>query len=292
MRIKIVDGQDLKPSTLEDIDFALFDYINDKLNLFSTTNKGWRKVPLTWVVPERAFQIKNSRERTDTVGNIILPAMSLERTEVNKDFNKKGKYWGFRPDFQDAQGGNITITRVINQKKTSEFANAESFRLNDQENFPNYYKAKKITGVTGQDKADKVVYEYITIPQPVYVECSYALTIRTEYQQQMNELLTPFITNPRSLNYFSVARFNHMYEGFIDGNYNIKNNVSDLAQDERTYETNVTIRILGYLLGDGKNDIKPIISRRENPVQIRIGRERTIFGDIPDHLDNEGKYRR
>ena len=292
MRIKIIDGENIKPSSLEDIDFALFDYVNDKLNMFATTNTGWKKVPLTWVMPERAFQVKGSKERADLVGNIILPAMSLERTEVNKDFNKKGKYWGFRPDFNDSQGGSITIRKVINQKKTSEFANAESFRLNGQENFPNYYKAKSITGVDREEKRDKVVYQSITIPQPVYVECSYLLTIRTEYQQQMNEILTPFITRPKTLNYFSVTRFNHLYEGFIDGNYSIRNNVSELSEDERTYETGITIRVLGYLLGDGKNEIKPIVSRRENPVQIRIGRERTIFGDIPDHLDNEGKYRR
>ena len=292
MRIKIIDGENIKPSSLEDIDFALFDYVNDKLNMFATTNTGWKKVPLTWVMPERAFQVKGSKERADLVGNIILPAMSLERTEVNKDFNKKGKYWGFRPDFNDSQGGSITIRKVINQKKTSEFANAESFRLNGQENFPNYYKAKSITGVDREEKRDKVVYQFITIPQPVYVECSYLLTIRTEYQQQMNEILTPFITRPKTLNYFSVTRFNHLYEGFIDGNYSIRNNVSELSEDERTYETGITIRVLGYLLGDGKNEIKPIVSRRENPVQIRIGRERTILGDIPDHLDNEGKYRR
>ena len=292
MRIKIVEGEDIKPSTLEDIDFALFDYVNETLNMFTTTNTGWKKVPLTWVMPERAFQVKSSKDRADLVGNIILPAMSLERTEVNKDFNKKGKFWGFRPEFNDSQGGSLTITKVINQKKTSEFANAESFRLNGQENFPNYFKAKRITGAQPEEKRDKVVYQSITIPQPVYVECSYTLTIRTEYQQQMNDLLTPFITKPRSLNYFSVTRFNHLYEGFIDGNYSIRNNVSELSEDERTYETGVTIRILGYLLGDGKNEIKPIVSRRENPVQIRIGRERSILGDIPEHLGNEGKYRR
>ena len=159
MRIKIIEGEEIKPSTIEDIDFALHEYINEKLNIFATTNDGWKKVPVVWLMPERAFEVKERKQRRDLVGNIILPSISLERTSVVKDLNKKGKYWGFRPQFNDAQGGNVTLIRRINQDKTSNFANADAKRRTGQENFPRHHEAGTISGVDRKKENDKIVYQ-------------------------------------------------------------------------------------------------------------------------------------
>jgi len=43
------------------------------------------------------------------------------------------------------------------------------------------------------------------------------------------------------------------------------------------------------LLGDGKNDEKPKIVKRENAVEVKLPRERVILGDISD-IENS-KYR-
>ncbi len=47
------------PSTLETIDYSIYDYMNDDINFSVTTNKGFEKVPVIWVASERAYQIKN-----------------------------------------------------------------------------------------------------------------------------------------------------------------------------------------------------------------------------------------
>ena len=49
------------PSTLETIDAAVVQHIKEKLNLFATTNKGWKKVPVLWVAPERSYQRKKNK---------------------------------------------------------------------------------------------------------------------------------------------------------------------------------------------------------------------------------------
>ena len=46
------------PSTLETIDSALFEWLDNELNIFATTNKGWKKVPIIWSGTERSSQIK------------------------------------------------------------------------------------------------------------------------------------------------------------------------------------------------------------------------------------------
>ena len=41
-------------------------------------------------------------------------------------------------------------------------------------------------------KNKKAVYETITIPMPVYIDVNYTISVRTEYQQQMNEVHSTF----------------------------------------------------------------------------------------------------
>ena len=52
----------LMPSTIEDIDAAMLDYINNTLNISTETNKGFEKVPVIWVAAERAAQIKQIKD--------------------------------------------------------------------------------------------------------------------------------------------------------------------------------------------------------------------------------------
>ena len=48
-----------EPSTLETIDYAVYDWLDKELDIFSTTNKGFEKVPVIWVAAERSRQVKN-----------------------------------------------------------------------------------------------------------------------------------------------------------------------------------------------------------------------------------------
>ena len=79
----IIKEEILMPSTIENIDTAVFEFLNEKLNIFSTTNKGWNKVPIVWVSAERSFQIKNSRKLRDKRGLFKLPVITLERKNIN-----------------------------------------------------------------------------------------------------------------------------------------------------------------------------------------------------------------
>ena len=51
----------LTPSTIETIDMALYDWLNVDMNIYSTSEDGWKKVPVIWVSAERAHQIKSNR---------------------------------------------------------------------------------------------------------------------------------------------------------------------------------------------------------------------------------------
>jgi hypothetical protein len=265
----IIREEIMMPSTLEDIDTALYDYINDSLDIYSTNNKGFEKVPVIWVSAERSYQIKHNKSLRDKNGSVILPAITVERMSTTKDLNRKGGIFGnaITINSNDKQGGVITIARRIVQDKTQDNANADAKYLTKQTNYPR--------------KNGKVVYETATIPIPIYVDVNYKIGIRTEYQQQMNEVMTPFINTGRGINHFTMLKNKHKYEGFVQPEFAMESNQSNLGDEERKYETSLNIKVLGHIIGNDKNQDPPKIVWRQNFIDIKIGRERVVFGDEP-----------
>lgn len=274
----------IEPSTLEDIDYALFNYVNDKLNIYTDTNKGFKKVPVSFTNPERAFQIK-SDENTRLDGQfLVFPQISVERTSVSKDQTSKGIYALHIPEIRDALGGSITVARVINQEKTRDRANADAVRRSSTKVDP----SRK----TFPRKNDKIVYDVISVPMPSYVHVTYSVKIRTEYMQQMNEILTPFVTKTGAKNSFYLERNGHRYEAFVQPDFSQENNVGSMGQEERSFLTTVEIKVLGHLIGDDKNEEKPKMVVRESAAEVKIQRERAVMQDELDfHFKKKNKIR-
>ena len=188
--------------------------------------------------------------------------------------------WGSR-GARRHRGGTITISRRIQQEKTANYAAADSARK----------RGEIGSGSIGHGqrwfprKNKKIVYETITIPIPIYLELDYAITLRTEYQEQMNDLITPFVRISNAHRRVMIEHNSNRYEAFIQENYATSNNISNYQTNERKYETTININVFGYLIGDGKNQKQPRVVRRENPVQIRFARERIIV------QDEDGEFR-
>ena len=107
----------------------------------------------------------------------------------------------------------------------------------------------------------------------------------------MNELLTPFATTTNSLNFFRVGKDGHIYDALIQSDFVFENNVSNLQEEERKFRTKIDIKVLGYLMGEDKNQTRPKIVVRENAVEVKIPRERVIVGDENRNIENDGFYR-
>ena len=278
------------PSTLETVDYAMYNWLSDELKLFTTTNDGWERVPVIWASAERAYQVKRDDDLRDIDGALVLPIITIERANVTKDLSRKGTAWGNVPPVNDEKGGSITIARRIKQDKTANFANADSWRRTHesgtkQRTFPTRDKFGYLK------PTNKVVYETITIPMPVYLDITYSISIKTEYQEQMNDLTTPFMTRTGGINYFTVSHDGHRFESFIQGDISQDNNVSSMDTEHRTYETKIDIKTLGYIIGEDKNQEQPKIVVRENAVEVKLPREKVIFGDLPEHIKKGGFYR-
>ena len=266
---------EMMPSNLETIDMALHSYLDNELNLFTTSNEGFNKVPVVWMTPERSFQIKNDRELRDDNGVLKLPMITLEKTSITKNPAMHGRLTAHIPPQNDAAGGSITIGRRIQQEKTSLFASNDVSRLRGNIGDRNVGKGD----LYYPSKNNKIVIETVKVPLPVYVNVNYKLLIQTEYQQQMNELLTPFLLRTGQINEFFIKHDGHQFEAFLPQDFSFENNTSDLGEDERTYKTSIDIRVLGHLMGEMSNTERPKIVVRENHVVVRQPRERVVYGD-------------
>lgn len=267
-----------QPSTIESIDDAMFTWLKEDADIHCVTPEGFRRVPTLWVSAERAFQKKHNQDLMQPSGSLNLPLITMERAGLSKDSSKKGSIWANIPPVLDEKRGSIVIARRVNQVKTSNFVNADSKRTHRQMNF----KTKS---------SEKIVYETITIPQPVYVEITYKINLIAEYQQQINEMVTPFITRPGNINYFVVNKDGHTYEVFPDTAYSQNNTGANLGVGERKYETSISLKVLGYLIGEDKNQETPKMVVRENAVEVKIPRERVVLADEVLHETKNGFFR-
>ena len=267
----------LSPSTLETVDFALYNWLNEKLNIYTDSNEGRRKVPIIWITAERAFQVKDDKElREIDSQSIIYPAMVVERNSVSKTNANERVIPGNIFPQMDRKRGAFPLYRRVVKDKTQNFQNsvAKKFTSQTQETFKLPFESSE------------VVYETLYTGYPVFLNMNYTIKIRTIYIQQLNEILLPFQRFTGGINQFLVKHENHKYEAFIEDDYSISSNASNLGGEEKKFDAEIKIKVLGYITADGINQDTPYIVSRESPAKIRFTRERSMLDEKNSNNDD------
>jgi len=282
----VIEEQIFMPSTLENIDYSVYNFFQD-LNISTYTNEGFKPVPISWVGAERAYNRKDRNwtddetfiMKSDDIGVVIYPAITIERKGIVKDRTKRGSIFSPLDRARQLGRSNITIARRILQKDTNKFATADAFRQSKSARDKNFKRVNK-----------KVVYETITIPVPTYLEITYEIDCFTEYQQQMNDIAAYLIDATNVSNYLSVQRNGHSYECFVESDYAVDNVVSSLEDNERKFKTTLNVKVLGYIYGAGPNEDLPRVTKTQNAVEIKIGRERVVM-NTENSTGNDSFYK-
>ena len=278
----------MAPSTLETVDRAMFEFLDEELNIYTSVDGGAKKVPVIWNSAERTFQIKNDKELRDSQGRIKMPIITIEKTSVTKDPSQHGKIVATLAPMDSVNGGEWVVAKRIRQDKTSLFASSNNARRYDALN-------GTVAGVTGNGELNypvenkEIVYETYTTPLPVYVNVNYSIILKAQYQQHLNEMLTPFLTRTGHWNIFEIERDSHIYEAFMPKEFSTESNVSDLGEEERMYQVKFDVRVLAYLIGQEHNQEGPLIAKTENVVKLRLPREHVIFED-PHPEEHKGQF--
>lgn len=255
-------------SKIENVDYAIYDWLDKELNLFCNSKDGFKKVPIIWVTPERAFQVKQNKEFRDVGGTLNPPMLTVERGAINKDQKNAATYYANLPP----KNNRLLISKRINQQKTSEFANAD-------------FKKRGVVNFLKPKTTNKVVYQFDSFPLPVYVNITYTLKVFTQFQQQMNEIIQPFLNRTGNTRYFLVERDGYKYECFIEPNFDVQNNVANMEEEERRYLTTITIKVLANIVSDDVNQNDSLIKTYENPVEIKLPKDNVTIVDQITNLE-------
>lgn len=267
---------EFQASTIETIDRALFNYLNDECNFHVNSNKGWKKVPVIWVGAERAFQVKERKEIRDSGGMLVLPMMAVERLSITKDPTRKGLMPANIRDNPDEQGGSITVARRIKQDKTSQNRTAAQLRKWSGDEYDGDTRPTMSDRFKATRQDGKVVYQTVTIPMPSRILVEYKISVQTDFHTQMNEILQAVHAKIKNHKEFFIDHDGHRYTAFLE-EFSFNNNLATLEEEDRVLRTDMTVKVEGYLIGGGANDAKPKFAKRECAVHIAIPREGIVI---------------
>jgi hypothetical protein len=228
----------IKPVRIENVDQAVADYFDKKLDIQVDVERGRRKVPVTWATGERWKIIRKNKFR-DENGTLILPLISIKRTDIDKTP-------GFGGLGQETPS--ITIRKEIHPKTG---------------NIQNLVKKRRASGFYVQ-KQDPV-YSVLTIPFPDFSTLTYEISIWCQYETQMNEIIEKIFHN---YEYKQTSSFvmpmdydgklpkgdGYYFVGFREGNVTPQSNTEDFTDQERIIKYTYTMKTPAYLILDPKDE--------------------------------------
>ena len=91
--------------------------------------------------------------------------------------------------------------------------------------------------------------------------------------------IVKILKSSKNINSFFVEKDGHNYEAFIQSDFSFSNNVSAVEQEERIYQTSITINVLGYLYGQDTNDNEPKLFKQEGVAKIKITGEKEMLSE-------------
>ena len=254
------------PSTIEDIDGAVFNWIDSILNIMVNTHEGVQKVNCVFATPERSNLSKRDKEVRDNKYSLKYPVIAITRGDFMTPKAKNGSLQGSA--FRNASISLVLpIHAELNPEKTADRANAD---------------AKRYAGTLNVRKrpTSRPIYNVYSIPVPTFVEVKYEISLISNFQQQMNEMLNPFIKYSSNINGFKLLYNGHGYECTFDESISNASNLADISDTERVVEYNFNITVRGYIHHGDVNDKAPTVIRQETRPEIVFKTELIYTGSF------------
>lgn len=228
--------------TLYDIDYAIKNFIDKKIQLKVEDNGEFITVPTIYANAEKWASIQKDGFLKDKKGKTIVPLITFRRSGVTVK-------------------NELRRNKVANQYHVSYAIKQKYNTLNPYDKFSNLYSANKS-------------HEYFLTPIPDYVDVTYDFIIWCEYQNQLNYVIENFIyfggQSFGDKNYFKFATH-------IDG-FTVEDN--NTTGQDRTVRASFQLLVHGYLLPK-EVAMQTTTKRVVGPNQVKLV-DRTVSSDFFD----------
>ena len=256
---------------IENIDRAIFDLFENKLNFETTSNGESKRVPVIFATGERFALTRRKNPIRDRNNTNILPLISIVRQNLDIGVNQGGKKTAIALRAQP----NYTIKRRLSQKDRTFQNLVNKDNLKNQENVStknNFVDASSMlvakegkvasrrnkqnlkfsesASISLKPNVNTNIYEIIQIPYPYFVTMTYNVTFWCQYMQQGNQMIE-YLLNKIDVpggEFAITTKEGFELVAFISDDINFDNNFDSMTDDERLIKYNFNLVVPGYLL--------------------------------------------
>ncbi|MDB4344145.1 hypothetical protein OAA40_00380 [bacterium] len=222
--------------TLQDIDEAVFYYLNEDLNLSVKSNGETVKVPIIYGSGERWKTVQADGYYRDKNGRIQTPLIMFKRTTVEKRRDLGNKLDGNRPNLY-----------VVEQNSYSQRNAYDTFSV-----------------LNSNKRPQRELYQ---IPVPDYVFVNYEAVMWTDFMTQNNKLV-------EAIEYVSDAYWGNKERHLFQTNVDSITNVNELqVGDDRLVRATFNFKLAGYLIPDTFKKETQARTKQFTPSEIVITSE-------------------
>jgi len=222
--------------TLQDIDEAVFYYLNEDLNLSVKSNGETVKVPIIYGSGERWKTVQADGYYRDKNGRIQTPLIMFKRTTVEKRRDLGNKLDGNRPNLY-----------VVEQNRYSQRNAYDTFSV-----------------LNSNRRPQRELYQ---IPVPDYVFVNYEAVMWTDFMTQNNKLV-------EAIEYVSDAYWGNKERHLFQTNVDSITNVNELqVGDDRLVRATFNFKLAGYLIPDTFKKETQARTKQFTPSEIVITSE-------------------
>ena len=305
----VADDFKIPPCGIEDMDRALFNLFDKRLNFSVSVDGKPRKVPVIFATGERfALTRRQTPPIRDRNNALILPIISIHRKNIDFSPNLGGmgtpiatrdqpsyvikkKLSSKDRDYQKL----INKLRIKNQKNVASRGNFEA-----NSNFPGNIAAagtvasRRNAGnlsYLDQPKGDLLrsnvkdnIFEIITIPYPEFILAEYDITFWTQYTVHMNQIIESLVVqfDGQEKGFQIQTDSGYKFVAYFQGSFTSDDNFQDFSSEERLIRYNFSVKVPGFVLAPESDDLPSPFRKYLSAPQIDFGVQQTSTQVISD----------
>lgn len=264
---------------IEDVDVAIFNLFNEEINLSVIEKTGVKRVPVIFASGEKWAMLKKGRALRDKQGSLILPLITVGRTNIQQLPGEDTTGRGI-----NQQTGDLVIKRRLDRNDRAYQSLINRLLIKNQDNIavnptddptPTQLTTERTVGELQDDPtysdggllaSDRLnnVWEVITVPAPQFFTATYDVEVWVQYTAHMNQVMEGLMTSflPQGNAWRLETKKGYWFVATVDGNlYSAENNYDDMSQEERIIKYKFSVKVPAYILAS-KTPGAPVPIRR------------------------------
>lgn len=247
---------------VEDVDISLFNLFDKEIVAHYGGVEGaeLKKVPVIFAAGEKWALLKNGRMIRDKNNTLILPLITIMRTEINQNAGEDVVGRGI-----NQQLGEMVVKRRIDSSDRDYQSLINRLLIPNQ---PNLSDNSPDSAVSTERKVGELrntkltregaylaqnrtnnIYETIVVPTPQFYTLKYQITIWTQYMQHANQVLEKIFSSflPQGQSWRLDTSKGYWFIAKVEqGSFSTETNFEDMSQQERYIKHTFSVDVPAY----------------------------------------------